>query len=118
MDKAPNIYKECVKVIEEQKKALQEDHMPYGEGDQEKGFKITIDRIFEIPPSSESRTLGFVDGGSGIILKGADFSISLNRVAGALYRKKEFIPLKTIPTVVEFYTATTLKPLENGQILC
>ena len=116
MDKAPNIYKECVKVIEDQKKALHEGDMPYGEGDKEKGFKITLDRIFEIPTSKENRTLGFVDGGSGVILKGADFSISLNRVAGALYRKNEFVPLKTMPTVVEFYTTTILKPSEDGQM--
>ena len=116
MDKAPNIYKECVKVIEEQKRALQEGDLPYGEGDKEKGFKVTLDRIFKILPSTGDQTLGFVDGGSGVILKGADFSISLNRVAGAMYRKNEFLPLKTMPTVVEFYTTTILKPLEDEQM--
>lgn len=118
MDKnqPPNIFKECVNVIEQQKKSLQDGDMPYEEGEKELGFEISRDRIFKIPPIKENHILGFVDGGSGTILKGADFSISLNRVAGVLYRKSEFIPLKTMPTVIEFYTTTILKPMEDGQM--
>ena len=109
-----NIFRECVEVIEKRKRAFQEDDVPFSEGDKEHGFKITKDRFFAIPPPGEGRTVGFVDGGSGTILKGADFSISLNRVAGALYKANESVALNAIPEVVEFYTTTTLELLEDN----
>lgn len=118
MDKnqAPNIFKECIDVIERQKRALQEGDMPFGESEKESGFEISQDRIFEIPHLKEFRTLGFVDGGSGVILKGADFSISLNRVAGALYRNREMKSLNVVPSIIEFYTTTILEPLDDGEM--
>jgi hypothetical protein len=46
----------------------------------------------------------------------ADFTISLNRVAGILFQSKEWTQPKHIPEKIEFYSATILKPNEKGEL--
>jgi hypothetical protein len=115
-DRESTIIRECVEIIEKQKNVLHEGDSPYSEGETEEGFDITKTRFFKIRPSQQAHTIGFVDGGSGTILKGADFSISLNRVAGVLYRENEVIPLKNIPGIIEYYTITLFEPLKDGKM--
>ena len=113
----PNILKECVDHIEKCKRESQEGDLPYSEGDTDKGFEITEERIFKVPPCRDIRKLGFVDGGTGTILSGADFSISLNRIAGVLFENNKVTVPKKIPEIIEFYTTTIIEPLDDDTMI-
>lgn len=100
--------KACVNFIQSKKKGYTKEDIPYISSSDEKSFPINTDRIFQIPKCNEFCKVGFVDGGNTSIINSADFNISFHRIAGALYRATEFIPLSSIPEIVEFYTATIL----------
>ena len=94
---------ECIQFVEKYKKEGIKGDTPYSEGEEADNFDITRDRIFKIPECGEMRKLGFVDGGTASILSAADFSISLTRIAGAIFRDNEIIDVEEIPEVIEFY---------------
>ncbi|KKN22205.1 hypothetical protein LCGC14_0917640 [marine sediment metagenome] len=77
--------KKFLKFIERCKKEGLKGDTPYSEGEEAESFDITGDRIFKIPECDERRKLGFVDGGTALILSAADFSISLTRIAGVIF---------------------------------
>ena len=108
--------KECIQFIEKCKKEGMKGDIPYSEGEEGESFDITGDRIFKIPECDEKRKLGFVDGGTASILSAADFSISLNRIAGVIFKDNNIIDLEEIPEVIEFYSATILESLEDGKM--
>ncbi|MFX0057387.1 MAG: hypothetical protein ACFE8J_03715 [Candidatus Heimdallarchaeota archaeon] len=108
--------KECIDFIQSYKKGLIEDDSPFSEGDDEVSFDIVEDRIFRLPKCDDIRKLGFVDGGTSSILSGADFNISLNRVAGVKFEKNKVSDLINTPEVIEFYTATILQPINDGKM--
>ncbi|MHA2246066.1 MAG: hypothetical protein ACXADY_13970 [Candidatus Hodarchaeales archaeon] len=108
--------KACIEFIESYKKGYTMGDAPYLSGPEHVTSKISEDRIFQIPKGSEPRTLGFVDGGNAPIINSADFNISLNRVAGAIFQGSDYRELKNIPEMVEFYTATIVNPKENGKL--
>ena len=108
--------KECIQFIEKYKKEGMKGDTPYSEGEEGESFDITGDRIFKIPECEEKRKLGFVDGGTASILSAADFSISLTRIAGAIFEDNNIIDLEEIPEVIEFYSATILEPLDDGKM--
>jgi hypothetical protein len=107
--------KECIDFIQNHKRDLQEDDLPYTE-EQETGFDISEKNIFVIPEPTHIRKLGFVDGGTASILNGADFNISLNRVAGIIFEQGKVKRLVRTPDLVEFYSATVLEPLSDGKL--
>ena len=107
---------ECIQFIEKYKKEGMTGDTPYGEGEEAENFDITRDRIFKIPECEEKRKLGFVDGGTASILSAADFSISLTRIAGIIFKDNEIIDVEEIPEVIEFYSATILEPLDDGKL--
>lgn len=110
-----NPLKACVDFIRLNKKGHLEGDLPYlptpGEN-----FAITEDRIFRIPSCKEIRKLGFVDGGNMPIINSADFTISFNRVAGTLFESSQYLPITSIPEMIEFYTATVLSPKNDGTL--
>jgi len=108
--------KACVNFIQSSKKGHAEEDCPYISSSDEITFPITADRIFQIPKSEEYFKLGFVDGGNASIINSADFNISFHRIAGALFRAKDFIPMSSIPKLIEFYTATILNPKSEGSL--
>lgn len=109
-----NVLKECIEFIENYKRELIEGDTPYTEGDKEVSFDITEDRIFKISNCDDKRKLGFVDGGTSSILRGGDFSINLNRVAGVLFKNNTLASLAKTPEMIEFFSATILEPLTDG----
>jgi len=111
-----NVLKECIDFIQNYKRELIEGDTPYTEGDKEVSFDITEDRIFQIPECDDIRKLGFVDGGIASILNAADFSISLNRIAGVLFENNRPTNLNRTPEIIEFYSATILEPLSDGKM--
>lgn len=116
----PNAYKnaikECVKFVEKSKQGYFKDDKPYIDEIGEDGFRIQNEKFFVIPECNNFRTLGFVDGGTGPILRSSDFNISLNRVAGIKFSSNKWVPLKTAPERIEFYSATVLDALDNGAL--
>jgi hypothetical protein len=107
--------KECINFIQNHKRDLHEGDLPYAE-EQEIGFDISEKHIFVIPEPTHIRKLGFVDGGTASILNGADFNISLNRVAGIIFEKDKVKRLVRTPDLVEFYSATVLESLSDGKL--
>jgi len=107
---------ECIKFVEKYKKEGINGDTPYSEGEETQNFDVTGERIFKIPECEEKRKLGFVDGGTASVLNAADFSISLTRIAGVVFKDNNIIDLKEIPEVIEFYSATILEPLDDGKI--
>ena len=106
----------CVNFIQSNKKGYAGNGTPYISGSEETPFPITAERIFQIPKCTEYKKLGFVDGGNASIINSADFNISLHRVAGAIFQATEYIPLSSIPKLIEFHTATILTPKEDGSL--
>lgn len=115
-EKKKNPLRECVEFIENSKLGYAVDEEPYSSSEEEETFEILEEKIFEIPPCTDIRTIGFVDGGNGPILRSADFNISLNRVAGVLYTSNKWIKPIHTPNKVEFYSATVLDVLEDDKL--
>jgi len=116
MDKDILPLKDCIDFIQNSKRDIILGDSPYSEGEKERSFDITEERIFNISDCDDIRKLGFVDGGTASILSAADFNISLNRVAGVLFEDNKFKNLKKTPEVIEFYTATIIEPLNERKI--
>jgi len=112
----PSVLKKCIDFIQHRKREINIGDSPYSEGEKEISYGIAEERIFSIPICDVSRKLGFVDGGTASILSAADFSISLNRVAGVLFEGNKIKSFKKIPEVIEFYTATILEPTTDGKL--
>ncbi len=115
-DKNPSVLKDCIDFIQQRKREINIEDSPFIEGENEISYDIAKERIFPIPDCDVSRKLAFVDGGTASILSAADFSISLNRVAGVLFEGNEIISFKKTPEVIEFYTATILEPMTGGKM--
>lgn len=112
-----SVLKECINFIQQSKRDIVNGDSPFSEGDKEKSYGIAEERIFPIPKCNDSRKLAFVDGGTASILNAADFSISLNRVAGVLFEGNKIKSFKKTPEVIEFYTATILEPTTDGKMV-
>ena len=108
--------KACVEFIESCKKGYVSEEQPYIEDEKEEAFQVAEKSLFKIPPCTDNRKLGFVDGGTANIVRSSDFSISFTRVAGALFENNTIIPLKNTPEVIEFFSATIIEPLEDGSL--
>ncbi len=108
--------KECIDFIQQRKRDIIDEDSPFSEGDDGISYDIAKERIFSVPICDESRNLAFVDGGTASILSAADFSVSLNRVAGVLFEDNKIKSFKKIPEVIEFYTATILQPVTDGKL--
>lgn len=106
--------KDCITFIESYKKGFFKEDTPFIAGEKEEGFKVAEDRIFKIEKNNDIRNLGFVDGGTSSIMRGGDFSINLNRVAGVLFKHNQLTNLIKIPEMIEFFSATILEPLDDG----
>ncbi len=115
-DNNPSVLKDCIKFIQQHKREAPFEDTPFIEGEDEISYDIAKERIFPIPICNISQKLGFVDGGTASILSAADFSISLNRVAGALFEGNKITSFKKTPEVIEFYTATILEPMTDGKM--
>ena len=115
-EKRKNPLRECVEFIENRKFGYPKEDEPYTTSTEEETFEIQEDKIFEIPQCKDVRNIGFVDGGSGPILRSADFNISLNRVAGVLFTSNEWTKPKKTPIKIEFYSATVLDLLEDNKL--
>lgn len=109
--------RECIEFIESCKKGYLPDDSPHIEGEKEEAFQIAEKSMFPIPECAEFRRLGFVDGGTGIIVRSSDFSISFTRVAGVLFENNRIQSLKSTPEVVEFYSAAVIEPLSDGSLV-
>jgi len=107
----------CVKFIEKSKKGALSEDGPHVQGEKEEGFKISDKGMFEISECPEFRRLGFVDGGTGILLRSSDFCISFTRVAGVLVENNMTTSLLKTPEVIEFYSATVLKPSDENKLI-
>ena len=112
----PSVLKKCIDFIQHRKRDIKGEDSPSTEGDDGISYDIAEERIFSIPICDESRKLAFVDGGTASILSAADFSISLDRVAGVLFEGNKIKSFKKIPEVIEFYTATILEPMTDGKL--
>lgn len=112
----PSVLKKCIEFIQQHKQDIIGGDSPFSEGDDGIIYDIVEERIFSIPICDVSRTLAFVDGGTASILSAADFSVSLNRVAGVLFEGDKSKSFKKIPEVIEFYTATILQPMTDGNL--
>ena len=84
-DNNSSVFKECIDFIQQRKRDISDEDSPSSEGDDGISYDIAEERIFSIPICDVSRKLAFVDGGTASILSAADFSVSLNRVAGVLF---------------------------------
>lgn len=115
MERDLKVLKECIEFIQNHKQDFHEGDIPYTE-DEEISFDISENRIFEITEPDKIRKLGFVDGGTASLLNAADFNISLSRIAGVKFEANKFIPLILTPTVIEFYSATVLESLSDGNM--
>ena len=112
-----SVLKDCIDFIQQRKRDVISGDSPFIEGDKEKSYGIAEERIFPIPFCDVSRKLAFVDGGTASILNAADFSISLNRVAGVLFEGNKIKSFKKTPEVIEFYTATILEPTTDEKMI-
>lgn len=112
-----SIIRECVKFIEESKKEFIELDTPFKSDENEECFVIEEDRIFQIFECKDFRKMGFIDGGNAPILNGGDFNISFCRVAGLLMNENQWVHLDKTPLVIEFYTGTVIKSLDNGKMV-
>ncbi len=112
----PSVLKKCIDFIQQRKREINIEDTPFIEGEDEISYDIAKERIFSIPICDESRRLAFTDGGTASILSAADFSISLNRVAGVIFEVNEIASFKRTPEVIEFYSATILEPLIDGKM--
>jgi len=112
-----SVLKDCIDFIQQRKRDVISGDSPFIEGDKEKSYGIAEERIFPIPFCDVSRKLAFVDGGTASILNAADFSISLNRVAGVLFEGNKIKSFKKTPEVIEFYTATILEPTTDEKMV-
>ncbi|MEJ2249881.1 MAG: hypothetical protein P8Y97_09500, partial [Candidatus Lokiarchaeota archaeon] len=108
--------KACISFIEEMKRGFKKDDSPLLTSEDEKSFKISEDRIFKIPPCEEKRTLGFVDGGNAPLIRSADFTVSLNRIAGILLKDRKVIQPRNIPAFIEFFSGTVLTTKDDGSL--
>jgi hypothetical protein len=108
--------KECVKFVEKSKQGYFKDDKPYEDELGEDGTRIRNEKFFAIPDCDDIRELGFVDGGTGPLLRSADFNISLNRVAGVKFSADKWVSLKKAPEKIEFYSATVLDALDSGAL--
>lgn len=115
-DGEENPIRACISFIEEMKKGFKKDDTPLLTSEDEKSFKISDERIFRIPPCGEKRTIGFVDGGNAPLIKSADFTISLNRIASVLFKDKQIIPPKKTPEFIEFFSGTVLTTKDDGSL--
>ena len=115
-DNNPSVLKKCIDFIQQSKREFKIEDTPFTEGEKEISYDIAKERIFSIPYCDVERKLAFVDGGTASILSAADFSISLNRVAGVLFEGNRVKSLKKTPEVIEFYTATILEPMADGKM--
>ncbi len=115
-DNNPSVLKECIDFIQQRKRDIIGGDSPFSEEDDGISYDIAEERIFSIPICDVSRKLAFVDGGTASILTAAEFSISLNRVAGVLFEENKIKSFKKIPEVIEFYTATILEPTTDGKL--
>lgn len=107
----------CVRFIDACKKGYVKQDVPFIMSPEDKPFKITEDKIFKIFDCEDVRKLGFVDGGNGSILISSDFNVSLNRVAGAMFKNEKWIQSSSTPLMVEFYTVTVLNSLTDGSLV-
>lgn len=115
-EKRKNPLKECVEFIENRKMGYSKEEEPYSSSPEEESFEIEEEKIFEIPKCNDIKNMGFVDGGNGPILRSADFNISLNRVAGVLFKSNKLSePIET-PVKIEFYSATVLNLLDDNKL--
>ncbi|MFX1279317.1 MAG: DNA double-strand break repair nuclease NurA [Promethearchaeota archaeon] len=117
-DKRQSPLKECVDFIEKRKLGFLKDDKPFSIDPEDETYEIQEEKIFEIPKCKDIdvRTIGFVDGGNGPILRSPDFNISLNRVAGVIFSKNSLTePIET-PTKIEFYSATVLDTLKDDSL--
>ena len=112
-----SVLKDCIDFIQQRKRDVISGDSPFIEGDKEKSYGIAEERIFPIPFCDVSRKLAFVDGGTASILNAADFSISLNRIAGVLFEGNKIKSFKKTPEVIEFYTATILEPTTDEKMV-
>ncbi|TXT61818.1 MAG: putative NurA 5'-3' nuclease [Promethearchaeota archaeon] len=108
--------KECIQFIEANKKEFSDKDSAMKSGEDEKNYEVKRDRFFEIPRIENERKIGFVDGGTAPLIISADFSISLNRVAGILQEHNRFLSPKKIPLYIEFYSATILRLNEEKKL--
>jgi len=115
-EKRKNPLRECVEFIENRKLGYSKEDEPYSSSSEEETFEIQEDKIFEIPQCKDVRKIGFVDGGSGPLLRSADFNISLNRVAGVLFSSNEWTEPTKTPIKIEFYSATVLGLLDDNRL--
>ncbi|MHA2128233.1 MAG: DNA double-strand break repair nuclease NurA [Promethearchaeota archaeon] len=115
-EKRKNPLKECVEFIENCKTGYSKEEEPYSPSSEEESFEIEEEKIFEIPKCHDIRDIGFVDGGSGPILRSADFNISLNRVAGVTFKSNKLSEPKETPVKIEFYSATVLNLLDESRL--
>ena len=111
-----NPVKECIEFIQQSKKGFSRDDLPYLISESDERFQISKDRIFEIPSCDDFRTLAFVDGGNAPLIMSADFTISLNRVAGILFQNKKWTQPAQTPDKIEFYSATILRPNDKDEL--
>ncbi len=116
-EKRKSPLKECVEFIEDHKLRYQKEDGAYAFSPEEETFEIQDDKIFEIPKCENAKDIGFVDGGNGPILRSADFNISLNRVAGALFTNNEWYDPTKTPVKIEFYSATVLDLLDDNTLV-
>ena len=116
-EKRKSPLKECVEFIEDHKLRYQKEDEAYAFSPEEETFEIQDDKIFEIPKCEDAKDIGFVDGGNGPILRSADFNISLNRVAGALFTNNEWYDPTKTPVKIEFYSATILDLLDDNTLV-
>lgn len=108
--------KECIEFVEENKNAFSENDSPAKSGEKEEIYTVKKERFFKINGTRDKRTIGFVDGGTAPLINSADFSISINRVAGILLKDSKFISPKKSPLYIEFYSATLLRVNEEENL--
>jgi hypothetical protein len=106
----------CASFIASHKKKDITGEKAFLEGLDEISFEISPDHIFEIPECREFRKIGFVDGGTLPIIRSADFTINLNRVAGVICNQNTISSPKYCPVVIEFYSATIINEEPDGQL--
>jgi hypothetical protein len=115
-ENSSSVLRECIDFIQERKRDVKPTDSPSTEENGEISYDIAEERIFQIPECDTARKLAFVDGGTASILSAADFSVSLNRVAGVLFEGNKIKSFKKIPDLIEFYTATILEPTTDGKL--
>ena len=115
-EKRKNPLKECVEFIENHKLGYPKEDKPFISSSEEEAFEIYEDKIFEIPKCNFVKSIGFVDGGNGPIIRSADFNVSLNRVSGVLFTTNKWTQLKKTPVKIEFYSVTVLDLFDDDTL--